>query len=72
MNISLLQCWVKHCIKERSPSYCEVVEDELRPAEQVSQPIEGSQLAAMLLLALVVGNGVRATQIIHWSHHAQT
>lgn len=53
-------------------TYCEVVVDELRPAKQVSQPIKGSQLAAQQLLALVVGDGVRATQIIDWSHHSQT
>ena len=41
-----------------SPSYCEVVVDELGPAEQVSEPIKGGQLAAKKLLALVVGNRV--------------
>lgn len=39
-------------------SYCEVVVDELRPAEQVREPIKGSQLATKQLLSLVVGDGV--------------
>lgn len=52
-------------------SYCEVVIDELRPAEQVSEPIKSSQLAPQKLLPLVIGNGVRAAQIVDRSHHPQ-
>lgn len=58
-------------LKIHGPSYCEVVVDELRPAEQVGQAVEGGQLAAEQLLALFVGDGVRAPQIVHWRHHAQ-
>lgn len=59
-------------LPDKERTYREVVEYELGPAEQVGEAIKGGQLAAMLLLALVVGNGVGATQIVHWSHHPQT
>lgn len=57
---------------QREPSYCEVVIDELRPSKQVSEPIKSSQFATEKLLALVVGNGIRPSQIVHWGHHSQT
>ena len=52
-------------------THCEVVVDELGPVEQVSEPVEGGQLAAQKLLALVVGDGVGAPQVVDRGHHAQ-
>lgn len=76
--IYLVICWVNKIVQGApfysmwEESYCEVVIDELRPSEQVSEPVESSQFAAEKLLALVVGNGVWASQIIDWRHHSQT
>lgn len=49
-----------------------MVVDELRPAEQVSETVKGRQLAAENLLSLVVGNGVRAAEVVNGGHHTQT
>lgn len=58
--------------KKVKPSYCEVVVDEFWPVEQISQSVEGSQLAAKCFLPFVIGSRVRAPEIIYWSHHTQT
>jgi len=54
-----------------SVTHGEVVIDELGPVEQVREPVEGGQLAAQQLLALLIGDGVRAPQVVHRGHHAQ-
>lgn len=49
-----------------------MVVDEFWPVEQISQSVEGSQLATKCFLPFVIRSRVRATEIIYWSHHTQT
>lgn len=53
----LCMCWVGGHGPLVS-THSQVVIDELRPAKQVSQPIESSQFTAQQLLSLLIGNGV--------------